>query len=446
MRKALLMLATAVLTALVTTACTSDDSNNRGGPNNCSNRGQKEFVLFAMQEWYLWNELLPENVNTRDFDSPEELLAYLITFSPDDGTGNPIDVFSFIDSAAEEDAFFGAGEFEGFGFTYRVVEAGDARLLRVYGGSPADEAGLARGQRILELNGRTVADIQAAEGLNAVFDTSPLSFTMRETDGSEFTVSIDSDTVTIDPIPQWDVIDAGGGRNVGYLELVTFISPADLEFDTVFEAFNAAGVNDVIIDLRYNSGGLVDTANLLGDYLGGDVAENLVFSKTRHNALRAAEFDSEEFFDRLANSMSLSRLVVIATNSTASASELITNSMAPHVEVTIVGDDTRGKPVGQVGFVFCGKVLRPTAFQLLNADDFGDYFGGLPVTPGCEAEDDLSIPIGDAADPNMIAALGYLETGACPARAQAPGAQKAVVPMKQRDPRGPPWREFANAY
>ena len=451
MRKLLVLLTTAILVATVTAACSSGGgggNNNTGAAQSCTNRGQKDFVLLAMQEWYYWNDLLPANVDVSDFASPEELLAFLTTFSPDDGSGNPIDLFSFIGSAAADAAFFGEGRYEGFGFSYQEVAPNDIRLSRVFSDSPAGRAvpALERGQRIVALDGRAVADIIAAEGLGAALDVTPLSFTMRETDGSEFTVTLDADIVTIDPIPQWRIIDAGGGRNVGYLELATFISTADPVFNTVFAAFNAAGVNDVIIDLRYNSGGLVRTAELLGDYFGGDVAENLIFSKQVFNADRAAEFNTEEFFDRLANSMSLSRLVVIATQGTASASELVTNGMVPHVEVAIVGDRTFGKPVGQVGFEFCEKILRPTAFQLLNADDYGDYFGGLPVTPGCEAADDLTVPVGDAADPNMVAALGYLATGACPAAAQAFGAQRAVTRPARPELSGPPWREFANAY
>jgi len=176
------------------------------------------------------------------------------------------------------------------------------------------------------------------------------------------------------------------------------------------------------------------------------VAENLVFSKTNFNADRAARYNEVEFFDRLANSMSLSRLIVIATRGTASASELVTNSMEPHVEVAIVGDSTFGKPVGQVGFEFCQKILRPTAFQTVNADDFGDYFDGLPVD--CAATDDLNIPVGADNDPNMIVALEYLDTGACPAAAVTGSAAKPGVPAVLPKPelRGPPWREYAGAY
>ena len=445
MRKVIVLFAAAALLG-----CGSSDGGVAGDAA-CSNKGQKDFVLVAMQDWYLWNNLLPANINVDDYASPESLLAFLTTFSPDDGSGRPIDDFSFIGSAAADQAFFGEGQFEGFGFSWRKLADNDFRITRVFEGSPAASGPLplARGQRFVALNGRTIAEIEAAEGFAAAFDTTPLDFTMREIDGvTEFTSTIAVDIVTINPVPQWRVIDAGGGRMVGYLELSTFISTADPVFDTVFAEFRANGVNDVIIDLRYNGGGLVSTAELLGDFLGGDVAENLTFSKTLFNDDRAAANNDEEFFELLGNSLSLSRLVVIATQGTASASELVTNGMAPHVEVVIVGDRTFGKPVGQVGFEFCEKILRPTAFQTVNADDFGDYFGGLPVTPGCSANDDLNVEIGAAADPNMVAALGYLDTGACPPAAAPLGQTKSLLEqaLSRPDRRGPPWREFAGAF
>lgn len=422
-----------------------------GGDTTCTNTSQKQFVLDNMRTWYFWNDLLPDQVDINQFASPEDLLFYLTTFSPDDGNGNPIDRFSFINSAAADAQFFGEGKFEGFGFSSKFVDVDgtDLRLTRVFTDSPASRAGLARGQRILELNGRTIAEINAAEGLLAVFATSPLEFTMRNVDGSDFPspVTIAHDIVTINPIPQWRIIDAGSGRMVGYLELATFISTADPVFDTVFAAFRTAGVNDVIIDLRYNGGGLVSTAELLGDYLGGDIAANLVFSHTLFNADRASN-NSTEFFDRLGNSVSLSKLVVIATMGTASASELVTNSMDPYVVsgVTIVGDTTFGKPVGQIGIEFCEKILRPIAFQTTNANDFGDYFDGLPVD--CPAADDLSVAVGLDTDPNMVAALAYLDTGACPVAAAPAGPAKldAAAAIPQLDRRGPPSREFADAF
>lgn len=441
MRKLLVL-----LVAVFVGACTSDDGGGNVPISSCSNDGQKQFIVDAMREWYFWNHLLPADVDISQFASPDDILDYLTTFSPDDGTGQPIDRFSHINSAQADQAFFGEGRFEGFGFSSRFVAADDLRLTRVFLDSPAYRAGLRRGQRILELDGRTIAEIEAAEGVGAVFALPTLEFTMRETDNSEFTVSIAKDIVTIDPVPQNRIIDAGGGRNVGYIELASFISTANIQMDSAFAQFNAAGVNEVIIDLRYNGGGLFSTAVLLGDFFGGDVAENLIFSKTVFNELRATANNTTTFFARLLNSVSLSRLVVIATGNTASASELVINGMDPHVEVTIVGANTFGKPVGQVGLEFCDQILRPTAFQTMNANDFGDYFDGLPVD--CPAADDLNVAVGADTDPNMVAALGFLATGSCPV-ASSPAAQfklGAEQAVGQPDRRGPPHREFADAY
>ncbi|MDA1064378.1 MAG: S41 family peptidase [Proteobacteria bacterium] len=444
-----------VLVSILLVACSSSDGNGGNGaaaPNSCSNDDQKRFVRDAMQDWYLWNNLLPNNISVGNYASPEALLADLMTYSPDDGSGQPIDHFSFIGSAAADAAFFGEGKYEGFGFSSEQFAADDIRLTQVFANSPADLGGLARGQRIIELGGRTVAAIQAAEGINAVLATSPLTFLMREPGGTQFTTTITRGIVTITPVPQYRVIAAGdgSGRMVGYVELASFISTANSELSAVFADFIANGVNDVILDLRYNGGGLVSTANLLGDLLGGDVAENLVFSETHFNADRAAANNSIDFFGRLAASMSLSRLVVVASDSTASASELVINSMAPHVEVTIVGGSTFGKPVGQVGFEFCDKILRLTAFQTVNADGFGDYFDGIPVN--CPAVDDLSVAVGLDADPNIVVAMAYLDTGACSVTVvpttvlKAQAAQQVELRERRAQPALPPWQEFAGAY
>ena len=418
----------------------------------CSNTAQKQFVLDSMRTWYLWNDRLPAQVDLEGFDSPEELLAFLTTFSPDGSSGEPIDAergFSFISLAEDEQQFFGEGRFEGYGFNSRFVAANDLRLARVFEDSPAFRGGLRRGQRILELNDRTIADIEAQEGVGAVFDTTPIKFRMRETDGTtEFTVTIERDVVTIDPVPgNWRVIDAAGGRKVGYMELASFISTADAQMDQVFAEFRNQNVNDVILDLRYNGGGLVNTAELLGDLLGGFDNDGRVFSETLFNADRSAANDDIEFFEARGSSVSLVNLVVIASPNTASASELVANSMDPWVAggVSIVGDTTFGKPVGQIGLEFCEKILRPTAFQTVNAAGFGDYFDGL--TLDCAAADDLNVATGDDADPNVIAALSILEGTGCPTAvttAAELAAQKAAVPAVKL--RGPPHREFANAY
>lgn len=443
MRKFLYLLAAMTLTLSGCSSSSGGDGGPQAGTATCTNDAQKQFVLDAMRDVYFWYTALPANVDLSQFATPEELLTALISFSPINPlTDEPIDRFSFINSAEADAQFFGEGKFEGFGFSFRFEAADDVRFTRVFSGSPADlVGGFARGQRIIALDGRSIADIQANEGVGVVFGQSPLEFTIRGLDNIEFTVTVSHDIVTIDPLPQWGIIDMGG-TPVGYVEFATFISTADPVFSTLFADFNAAGVSAVIIDMRYNGGGLVSTAELLGDYLGGFNSNNLIFSKTLFNDKNTGS-NRTAFFQRLVNSTNLSRLVVIATSGTASASEIVINSMEPYAEVTIVGDTTFGKPVGQVGIQFCEKILRATAFETVNVLDQGDYFDGLPVD--CPAVDDLTEVVGADTDPNLVTALAFLATGACPAAA---GVLKPTFDrdLPQIDLHGPPWREFAGAF
>ena len=443
MRKFLYLLAAMTLTLSGCSSSSGGDGGPQAGTATCTNDAQKQFVLDAMRDVYFWYTALPANVDLSQFATPEEFLTALISFSPINPlTNEPIDRFSFINSAEADAQFFGEGKFEGFGFSFRFEAADDLRFTRVFSGSPADlVGGFARGQRIIALDGRSIADIQTNEGVGVVFGQSPLEFTIRGLDNIEFTVTVSHDIVTIDPLPQWRIIDMGG-TPVGYVEFATFISTADPVFSTLFADFNAAGVSAVIIDMRYNGGGLVSTAELLGDYLGGFNSNNLIFSKTLFNDKNTGS-NRTAFFQRLVNSTNLSRLVVIATSGTASASEIVINSMEPYAEVTIVGDTTFGKPVGQVGIQFCEKILRATAFETVNVLDQGDYFDGLPVD--CPAVDDLTEVVGADTDPNLVTALAFLATGACPAAA---GVLKPTFDrdLPQIDLHGPPWREFAGAF
>lgn len=445
-----------LLSALLVTSCGGGGDGGGDGftstptPTACSNDGQKQFVLDALYDWYLWNDLLPVGIDIADYASPEELVVQVTeTFGPQKPEGGPLDRFSSVGSLEADQQFFGEGKYEGFGFSWRLEGTG-MRFTRVFIDSPANNVGgFARGQTVLRIDGRTIADITANEGIGAALANDTVEFEIENLDGSIFVVSITKDIVTIDPLPQTRIIDRGNeAAPVGYMEFATFISTADAEFATVFSEFNAAGVEDVIIDMRYNGGGLVNTAELLGDYLGGFSNDGQVFSNTEFNADRAADNNSIEYFERRGSSIDLSRLIIIASRGTASASELVTNSLDPYLTggVYIIGDNTFGKPVGQIGLEFCEKILRPTSFKLTNAAGFGDYFDGLPVD--CAAADDLDFPIGEIADPNIIAALAYLDGVGCPVAATPSAQQKANGLFEERliDRGGAPEREFAGAY
>jgi C-terminal processing protease CtpA/Prc len=384
----------------------STPDGGSGSVDDCSIDAQKQFVFDAMSFWYFWNSSLPASINLADFATPRDVLTYLTGFAP-----NNIDRFSFLTTAAADQAFFGEGQFEGYGFGSRFEAEDDLRITRVFSGSPADNAGFERGQRIVSINGTAIADL-GPSGFDAALDSPPVEFTMRNLDDSEFTVSVSTATVTIDPVPQYRIID-NNGVPTGYIELETFISTADARLDAAFADFVGAGVQNLIVDLRYNGGGLVSTAELLGDLLGGAIVPGgLLFSETVFNADRA-ENNFSELFETRPGSLSLINLAVIASRNTASASELVINSMEPtSAEVVVIGDRTFGKPVGQIGLEFCEQLLRPTAFQTLNGAGFGDYFDGLPAD--FAVDDDLTVAQGADNDPNVVAALNYFANGSFP--------------------------------
>ena len=139
-------------------------------PAACSNDGQKQFVLDALYDWYLWNDLLPANIDISDYSSPEELVFRVTTeFGPQNSNGDPIDFFSSVGSLDADQQFFGEGKFEGFGFSWRV-ENGNMRIVRVFSGSPMDAGGVERGHTVVTLNSRTFTDIKDNEGVSAFFE------------------------------------------------------------------------------------------------------------------------------------------------------------------------------------------------------------------------------------------------------------------------------------
>jgi len=137
----------------------------------------------------------------------------------------------------------------------------------------------------------------------------------------------------------------------------------------------------------------------------------------RFNDRKAAGNDVIRRFQPRAESVAPVRIAFITTGLTASASEIVINSLAPWVEVAIVGDDTLGKPVGQSAFDLsgCDLRLRLISFQFTNADGQGEYYGGLASTLpfACRADDDLDRAPGDAAERSTSEALSWLGSGAC---------------------------------
>jgi C-terminal processing protease CtpA/Prc len=142
--------------------------------------------------------------------------------------------------------------------------------------------------------------------------------------------------------------------------------------------------------------------------------------------------------------LAVSRLVVIATRGSASASEAIVNGLRPYMDVKVVGDATYGKPVGQYGFDFCEKVLYPVAFLVTNAQGEADYFNGIPAD--CAAADDVDHALASPQEASLAEALYVVRNGRCSGRAAAQAEVQARFRERVRPIPTDPWRQMLNAW
>lgn len=382
------------------------------GPISCTTTSQNLWVRDQLNTYYYWYQFLPSGVNPASFASPE---AYLeaVRYRPID------DSFSFITPAASNDAFYSDSQFIGYGFSNTTSTEG-IRVLQVYDDSPASDAGLTRGDLIISVNGQTVASMIAAGTIGNVFgaaDVGVASTIEWETlAGARRSARMVKRLVTI-PTVSLTSVTTVDGRKVGYLFFRNFVQPSTAALTDAFAALKTAGATELVLDLRYNGGGLIDVAVHLASLIGGSRTNGQVMLNYVHNDKIGPQLNKSTRFTNPEQALNLDRLVVITTRNSASSSELVINSLRAYIPVTIIGDATYGKPVGQYGLRFCDKVLYPVAFSIKNANLQGDFFDGLPVD--CGAGDDYLHQLGDPAEASFAEALTFIRTGACSPHAAA---------------------------
>ena len=215
-----------------------------------------------------------------------------------------------------------------------------------------------------------------------------IRFRYERADGSAVDATMAKRAVTIPTVSDLNVYEVDG-RKIGYLFFRNFVTPSRQALDDAFNALRDVGATELVLDLRYNGGGLVSIAQHLASLIGGARTEGQIFAEYFHNARNAFRNEVTRF-EHKDNTLSLQRLVVVTTGGSASASELVINALRPFIPVTTVGETTYGKPVGQYGITFCDKVLYPVAFTLRNALGQGDYFSGIAAD--CPAADDAGPP------------------------------------------------------
>ena len=291
---------------------------------------------------------------------------------------------------------------------------------------------------ILEINGRAILNLLQTGDIATIYgapDAGVPGELLIERGTERRRVSMVKRAVVIPTVSNTTVFDVGG-RRVGYIFFRNFVEPSFEALAAAFATLNAARANEVVLDLRYNGGGLVDVAQYLASLLGGTRTAGQVFAEYSTTTRTRSATDVLRF-ETQPGAMTLNRLVVITTEGSASASELVINSLRPFIPVVIVGDRTYGKPVGQYAIPFCDKILAPVSFQLRNANGEGDFFGGLPAD--CAAPDDIDHPIGDPMEGSLREALTVISTGACSAPTADDAAAAAPSAPANAAPRPTGW-------
>jgi C-terminal processing protease CtpA/Prc len=375
------------------------------------------------------------------------------TGSPYEYSGSTIQAkYSFIEeqSTTGQTGQLGTVTLEGkgndLGLELSVVNGQTVWIRYVNPGSPAALAGLTRACKITLLNNAAVTTNTTT--LNSALAQSSLPLTVLKPDGTTLSVTLNKAAYTSIPILKTAVFTSGS-KKIGYLAFVRFSSLTNTQdaLNTAFANFATAGVTDMVVDLRYNGGGYVATAEYFSNLLAPQTANGSVMYKETFNTLmqqgKATILKSLPYLDAnkqpvLRNGVpatyadvdytiagntnkfakqgtvsALANIVFIVSGNTASASELLLNSLKPYVTVKLVGTKTYGKPVGFFGININKYTVYMSQFTSVNAKGEGDYFDG--ITPDIAGADDVTHDFGDATEICLSKALNYLTNGAIPA-------------------------------
>ncbi|NDE62337.1 MAG: carboxyl-terminal protease, partial [Cyclobacteriaceae bacterium] len=294
----------------------------------------------------------------------------------------------------------------------------------VFDEAPAGKDGWKRGWEIIQINDKPIADYKLSTGGYDFKLGNPdpgiiNKFTFKLPDGSTTTrtnikAEYQSNSVLDQRVLQVDT------KKVGYWAYQSFKATAGLsptrsaEVQTSMEYFQNQGIQELIVDLRYNGGGSVAVAEQICNYLIQSSNNGRLMYTNKLNDLKTAQNSSRNFSK--IGSINLTRIIFITSKSSASASELVINALQPYMKVVLIGDNTFGKPVGSFPLSSYNRVLQtnnvevvPITFAIANAAGRAEYFDGFPAD--FKVGDSPQFPWGDVKDLRLAAAIQYIRTG-----------------------------------
>jgi hypothetical protein len=369
-------------------------------------------------------------------------------------SGRDKDRFHFSYPTAEWLSLVQSGVESGYGAAWAVLASVPPRRIVVAytePGSPASSAGLRRGEEVVAVDGVDVvysSTSEDAEALVAGLYPDSLgeshTFTLQNPQtGASRVVTLQSAVITKTPVLRSSVIPTTSGQ-VGYLLFNDHVAPAEQQLIAAVEQMQAAPVDDLVLDVRYNGGGLLAIASQLSymiagpAYTAGQTFERLQFND-KHRSVNPVTgetltplpfYSTTRGFSTVAGqqlpTLNLPRVYVLTGGTTCSASESIINALrGVNLQVIQIGSSTCGKPYGFYPADNCGTTYFSVQFKGVNAASFGDYTDGFSpsntagpagtLVPGCSVADDFAAELGTVHEDRLAAALGHRLGASCPA-------------------------------
>ena len=409
----------------------------------CDDPSQKQFLRSFFDETYLWNKEVPD---ADSGGSPQDYF-YALRTRQRDAFGQPKDRFSFAASFNQADVLT-TGEGYSYGLIWGVDPFGRIRVARVEPNSPAALAGLARGAELVRV------DQAGEDGWNPADANASITFVYRVRTGSaDTTVTLKAAQVKADPLPLATVVSSPQGRRVGYFAFHSHTRGSQDRLIDAVKQVSASGIQDLVLDLRYNGGGLLYVAQGLASMVAGPASDGKVFERLIYNDRLGAEIRAilgEDFVYRITPTvdasevkylrgetlprLNLPRVYVLATDATCSASESIINGLrGVGLSVHIIGSTSCGKPYGFSRTDNCNLALFPIQFEGVNDKGEGGYAAGFAAT--CPASDDFDRQLGDPAEVMLGVALRHIDGQGCTGARQGDRrlAQATRVPLPGLD-------------
>lgn len=404
------------------------------------NANINEWIYANMDYWYLWTADMPDKPFT-DQD-PADFYDELLVSN---------DRFSVIvdDYEGLINGLNGAGVDSGFEFKLYLESNNNIRMQVSYikNDGPVSDLDLKRGDVIYEINGVQMTESNYIDLIGEMNTTYTASYRRYDEQSEEFVnqtpLQIVPEFFAENPILMDSVYELGG-KKIGYMVYNFFTegpteqsSQYHIEMDALFGEFKSQGVEEFILDLRYNGGGtLVTAVNLASLIVDGNSAGDLMYRRAFNNkvhndivtdprlGLDFLEIEFEEKADNIGSQLTNDRVYILATDRTASASEMVINSLRPYLDVVIIGETTVGKDVGSIPI---GNEedpnnnwgLLPIVVKFVNSQG-DDYPSGF--SPNVMIEDNFEVltPLGDINEPLLSGALGHI--GVLAARNDQPGS------------------------